>query len=95
MAENGARHLSFMSRSGESSTKDEGVRKCLQDIAALGCAYDVVQCDVGGNDMAVREVIVKMSQQRTVRGVVHAAMVIKVCTTWYLVLLIPTTNDHD
>ena len=78
MAEQGAKHLTFFSRSGKSATQGEGVQITLQDLDALGCSYEIIQCDVGGSASSVEEAILEATRERPMRGVVHTAMVLKV-----------------
>ena len=72
MAENGARHLCIMSRSGP-GTSD--AKKALEDIEAMGCLVQVMQCDVG-DSQAVKLAI--ESAEIPIRGIIHAAMSLKV-----------------
>jgi len=78
MAEQGAKHLTFFSRSGISATEGENVKITLQDLNSLGCKYDIIQCDVGANACSVEEAILEVTRQRPILGVVHTAMVLKV-----------------
>lgn len=69
MAENGARHLCLMTRSG--AAIDEASKKALEDLEAMGCRAQIMQCDVGDSDAV--EIAIQAAE-RPIRGVLHAAM---------------------
>ena len=75
MAENGARHLCLMTRSGAAS--DEASSKALEDLEAMECRAQIMQCDVGDAEAVERAV---RAAERPIRGVLHAAMSLRVCT---------------
>ena len=72
MAERGAKHLTFMARSGAQTAE---AKSALADIASLGCETHVLRCDVGDLE-AVEAAMATIT--RPLRGVMHAAMVLKV-----------------
>jgi len=72
MAEKGAKHLTFMARSG---AQTEEAKSALEDIASLGCETDVLRCDVADFE-AVEAAMATIT--RPLRGIMHAAMVLKV-----------------
>jgi len=72
MAEKGAKHLTFMTRSG---ARTEEARKALEDIESLGCGAHLLQCDVG--DLGAVEAAMA-SMTRPLHGIIHAAMALKV-----------------
>ena len=72
MAENGARHLCIMSRSGPGTSE---AKKALEDVEAMGCMVQVMRCDVG-DSYAVKLAI--ESAEVPIKGVIHAAMSLKV-----------------
>ena len=72
MAENGARHLCLMSRSGAST---EQARKALEELDAMECEVQLMICDVS-DAKAVGQAI--SSVQVPLCGVIHAAMSLKV-----------------
>lgn len=78
MAEKGAKHLTFMSRSGLLAEKDEDILATLHDIKALGCDYAIYSCDIGGETSEVEKALLRVSKEKAIRGILHAAMVIKV-----------------
>ena len=72
MAEKGARHLTFMTRSG---VRTEEAKQALGDISAFGCGYDILQCDVGNYE----DISAAMSTMSLpLGGIIHAAMVLRV-----------------
>ena len=75
MAEKGAKHLTFMTRSGACT---EEAKKALKDIKSLGCEIDSLQCDVGDFD-AVKAAMASITHP--LRGIIHAAMALKVNQT--------------
>lgn len=96
MAENGARHLCIMSRSGSGTSE---AKKALEDMEAMGCMVQVMQCDVG-DPQAVKLAI--ESVEIPIRGVIHAAMSLKVgscCFIWVNMRLNQTigqpTGKHE
>lgn len=78
MAENGARHLCLMTRSG--AAIDEASKTALKDLEAMDCRAQIMQCDVGDADAVGRAI---QAAERPIRGVIHAAMSLKVCTSTY------------
>lgn len=72
MAENGARHLCLMTRSGATTAE---AKKALDDLDAMDCKVQLMQCDVG--DLAAVERAIR-SSQKPIRGVIHAAMSLRV-----------------
>jgi len=72
MAEKGAKHLTFMARSG---VRTEEAKKALRDIQSLGCEADLLQCDVGDFE-AVNTAMASIT--RPLHGIIHAAMALKV-----------------
>jgi len=74
MAENGARHLCLMTRSGVAS--DEASKKALEDLESMECRAQIMQCDVADAE-AVEGAI--QTAEKPIRGVIHAAMSLKVC----------------
>lgn len=73
MMELGARHFAFISRSGSDKPLATAVIKEIQDAGASTYVFRVDACD----EAALRDVIAQVAAQRSVRGVVHAAMVLK------------------
>lgn len=79
MAQNGARHLIVMSRSG---LHDEVSAKIIEDCAAYGCDILEARGDVG--DMGfVRRVFQLSYSGRIIAGVVQGAMVLRVSPTYF------------
>lgn len=76
MAEKGAKHLTFMTRSGAHTAE---AKRTLKDIASLGCGVDVLRCDVGDFDQVERAIA---SFTRPLRGIIHGAMALKVKTPY-------------
>lgn len=71
MAERGAKHLTFLSRSGDANPWANTI---IQDLAALGATTEIVKCDILQLD-SVESVIKQISKQRSIKGLVHFAMV--------------------
>ena len=65
-----------MTRSGAASY--EASKKALEDLKAMGCRAQIMQCDVGDAE-AVESAI--QAAERPILGVIHAAMSLRVCTT--------------
>lgn len=86
MAEHTAKHITFLSRSREraSHSEEEHVQNTLAALTSLGCEYQIVPCDVGGDFKEVESALVSIAKQRKIKGLVHAAMVLKVCEFQYL-----------
>lgn len=72
MAERGARHFIFLSRSGMSTERH---RRFLRDLSDLGVSYEVVSGDVG----CLRDVRRAVETRKyPIRGVIQGALVLKV-----------------
>lgn len=72
MAENGARHLCLMTRSGATTAE---AKKALRDLEAMDCRVQLMQCDVGDSEAVDRAI---QAAEAPIRGVIHAAMSLKV-----------------
>lgn len=75
MMEAGARRFTFLSRSG---TDNKSAAKLVADIEAAGAIVQVVRGDATSKDDVVRAVK-GVSSKNPIKGVVHAAMVLRVC----------------
>ncbi|KAI1121261.1 hypothetical protein F5Y10DRAFT_256700 [Nemania abortiva] len=73
MMECGAKHFAFISRSG--IDKPEAAR-LVADIELLGASTQVLRADAADED-AVAKIVASLQAKRPIRGVVHAAMVLK------------------
>ncbi|KAI0104289.1 hypothetical protein GGR51DRAFT_522250 [Nemania sp. FL0031] len=73
MMECGAKHFAFISRSG--IDKPEAAR-LVADIELLGASTQVLRADAA-DEYAVAAIVASLQAKRPVRGVVHAAMVLK------------------
>ncbi|KAI0467334.1 hypothetical protein F4859DRAFT_495046 [Xylaria cf. heliscus] len=73
MMECGARHFAFISRSGVD--KPEAAR-LIADIQLSGASTQVLRADAS-DEKTVAEIVTTLQTQRPIRGVVHAAMVLK------------------
>ena len=82
MAENGAHYLCIMSRSGPGTSE---AKKALKNVEAMGCIVQVMLCDVGDPE-AVKLAI--ESAEIPIRGVIHAAMTLKVGFSIVCVILL-------
>jgi NADPH:quinone reductase-like Zn-dependent oxidoreductase len=75
MITKGARHIVLVSRSGQATGK---VAQLIEEAKSSGAQIEVRPCDVSNRDQ-VEELIAKnLSGLPTIRGVVHAAMVLDV-----------------
>ncbi|KAI0152902.1 ketoacyl-synt-domain-containing protein [Xylariaceae sp. FL1272] len=74
MLEHGARHFAFISRSGADKSEASRVIKNIQKCA--GTSTRVYRADAS-DESAVRSIVFSLQAERPVRGVVHAAMVLK------------------
>ena len=81
MVEHGARHLIFLSRSGASTIAQQEALAALQ---AKDCRVDALKVDV--NDSSSMEQFVKTCNDNgwKVRGVIQAAMVMRVSKSWLM-----------
>lgn len=70
----GARHFAFVSRSG--MDKSEAAR-LVADIQQSGASTQVLRADAA-DECAVAEIVASLQAERPIRGVVHAAMILKV-----------------
>ncbi|KAI0803477.1 hypothetical protein GGR55DRAFT_682621 [Xylaria sp. FL0064] len=73
MMERGARHFTFISRSG--TDKPEAAR-LVADIEVSGASTQVVRADAS-NEEDIARIVSEIQAERPIRGVVHAAMVLK------------------
>lgn len=83
MMECGARHFAFISRSG--IEKPEAAR-LVADIELAGASTQVLRADAADED-AVAKIVASLQAGRPIRGVVHAAMVLKVSSTPHSVFI--------
>ncbi|CAJ2500303.1 Uu.00g031560.m01.CDS01 [Anthostomella pinea] len=74
MMECGAKHFAFLSRSG--ADKAEAARVVEAIRVRDGCSADVFRVDAS-DEAAVRKVVLSLRTARPIRGVVHAAMVLR------------------
>ncbi|KAI1437789.1 hypothetical protein GGR50DRAFT_691814 [Xylaria sp. CBS 124048] len=74
MTENGARHFAFISRSG--ADKPEAARVVANIQKVPGTSTRVYRADAS-DESAVRCIIYSLQAERPIRGVVHAAMVLR------------------
>lgn len=81
MVEHGARHFAFISRSGAS--KPEAARVIENIHNTPGTSTRVYRADAS-DEAAMQCIVYSLQAERPVRGVVHAAMVLKVCQSWPL-----------
>ncbi|KAI0424099.1 hypothetical protein F5Y09DRAFT_154094 [Xylaria sp. FL1042] len=73
MMERGAKHFTFISRSG--IDKPEAAR-LVADIELSGASTQVVRADAS-NEKDIARIVSSLQAERQIRGVVHAAMVLK------------------
>ncbi|KAI1346694.1 hypothetical protein F5Y01DRAFT_264504 [Xylaria sp. FL0043] len=73
MMERGARHFTFISRSG--IDKPEAAR-LVADVELSGASTQVVRADAS-NEEDIARTVSEIQAERAIRGVVHAAMVLK------------------
>ncbi|KAI0969040.1 hypothetical protein F4678DRAFT_440715, partial [Xylaria arbuscula] len=73
MMERGAKHFTFISRSG--TDKPEAAR-LVADIELSGASTQVLRADAS-NEEDVARIVSSLQAERPIRGVVHAAMVLK------------------
>lgn len=74
MIERGARHFAFLSRSG--TDKPEAAH-LVENLQRAGAKTQVFRVDAS-DEHGVKQVVRTLNSERLVRGVVHAAMVLKV-----------------
>lgn len=77
MVQRGARHVVLLSRSG---TVSEAVQKVISECQTAGASIYIKKCDVSEASQ-VKATIAELVQKGLppIRGVIHAAMVLKVC----------------
>ncbi|PBP25423.1 putative polyketide protein [Diplocarpon rosae] len=73
MMDRGAKHFAFISRSG--ADKPEAA-ELLQNIQNAGASVKIYRADAS-DEAAVKKIVHSLNAERTVRGVIHAAMVLK------------------
>ena len=71
MAERGARHLTFISRSGASSTE---AASAISELQVMGVQTNIFQSSVTEKSELLA-VVRQTSSTRAIKGVLHAAMV--------------------
>lgn len=78
MVDNGARKIGLLSRSNSMSSE---VHVLTEDMVALGAEIFLLPCDVT-DKLQLQQVVDQCATERgTIRGVINAAMVFKVCST--------------
>ena len=75
MMERGAKHFAFISRSG--ADKPEAARIVAGIEKFKGTSAKVYRADASDEE-AVQRIVLSLQEERPIRGVVHAAMVLKV-----------------
>ena len=74
MIERGATHFAFISRSGADKAEAAEVIRSIRHAGALA---KVFRADASNQEEVIR-VVKELTAERPIRGVVHAAMVLKV-----------------
>lgn len=74
MMENGCKNFAFVSRSGTDKPEAERVIELLK---GNGASVQVYRADAS-NDAEMVKIVSELSKTRSIRGVVHAAMVLRV-----------------
>jgi hypothetical protein len=74
MADRGAKHFAFLSRSGDDKPEAQSV---VAELRRRGCEVEVFRGD-GANLDDVRKAMAKVERKTPIKGVVHAAMVLTV-----------------
>ena len=74
MMERGCRSFAFISRSGADKPQAAQV---LETLVKEGASVKVFRADVS-NQREVADIVAELSASQTIRGVVHAAMVLQV-----------------
>lgn len=77
MADHGARHLILVNRSGLSTGAGKST---VAELKAKGVCVTVQACDISDESEINRMILDMQRQQPLIRGVIHGAMVLKVCT---------------
>lgn len=81
MVENGARKIGLLSRSKSMSSE---VRVLTEEMATLGAEIFLLPCDVTDKLQLQQVVDQCATEMGTIKGVINAAMVFKVCLTNHL-----------
>lgn len=84
MMERGAKHFSFMARSG---TDSKQAAILVDDLRKAGASVQVIRGDVTVRD-DVDKALKSIPSQYPVRGVVHAAMVLRVCPSCIILVTV-------
>jgi len=74
MVERGAQHFAFISRSGTDKSESAEV---IRAVEQAGASTQVFRADAS-NEAEVRDLVNGLMTKRPIRGVVHAAMVLRV-----------------
>jgi hypothetical protein len=84
MVEKQARHLVFLSRSGEDRPE---TREMMKELTALGAEPEIIRCDAT-NLEAVKSAVEQVSNCLPVKGVINAAMVAGVSVSEGLLVIV-------
>lgn len=76
MLERGCRDFVFLSRSGTAKAEAADV---VAQLEQAGASVEVFKVDAA-DKKAVADVVTSVSSTRPIRGVIHAAMVLQVCS---------------
>lgn len=80
MADHGAKHLILVNRSGLSAGSG---RSTVEELHAKGVRVTVQACDIS-DEVSVSKMLSDVHQNSPpLRGVIHGAMVLKVCTSTF------------
>jgi NADPH:quinone reductase-like Zn-dependent oxidoreductase len=76
MATHGARNILILSRRKDTS---DSTALFLSELEKLGCTAEVCSCDIA-DESSLAECLKERPSRPPIRGVIHAAMVLQVCT---------------
>lgn len=74
MLDRGCKNFAFISRTGTSKLE---AARVVRDLEGSGANVDVFKADAS-NKTAIADIVSVLSARRTIKGVVHAAMVLQV-----------------
>ena len=90
LVQHGARHLVIASRSGPHG---EGVQSLVDELNALGASLNIYSCDIANRDELKRVIDADAASMPPIRGLIQAAMVLRVCPALSLSKTIATNTS--
>lgn len=91
MAEHGAKHFILVNRSGLSGASGKST---VDELQAKGAEVTIEACDISDEGKVSKMLLDMQQKQPPIRGAIHGAMVLRVCTLFQAVAFISLTKPR-